>query len=133
LLKIPLPANIKSTETHPTMICFFSSDPAYLPEMSCTVIKEILNILLSALQSNFSFALDPEVILPRVACSGEDLKLQKHIVCIGSSILKQLVPHLQAAGYTVTDLTIPGWVASEENINSLIKSCQILSWNRASQ
>jgi hypothetical protein len=121
LLKIPLPANIKSTETHPTMIRFFSSDPAYLPEMSCTVIKEILNILLSALQSNFSFALDLEVILPQVACSGEDLKLQKHIVCIGSSILKQLIPHLQAAGYTVTNLTIPGWVASEDNINSLIK------------
>jgi hypothetical protein len=121
LLKIPLPANIRSTETHPTMIRFFSSDPAILPEMSCTVIKEILNILLSALQSNFSFALDPEVILPRVAISGEDLKLKKHVVCIGSSILKQLIPHLQAAGYTVTDLTIPGWVASEENINSLIK------------
>jgi hypothetical protein len=45
----------------------------------------------------------------------------RHLVCIGSSIMKQLIPFLQASGYSVTDLSVPGWLASEENINLLIK------------
>jgi hypothetical protein len=43
-----------------------------------------------------------------------------HLVCIGSSIMGQLVPYLQAAGYTITDLTQPGWLATDANIQSLI-------------
>jgi hypothetical protein len=34
--------------------------------------------------------------------------------------MRQLIPFLQASGYTVTDLTQPGWLATEENINILI-------------
>jgi hypothetical protein len=34
--------------------------------------------------------------------------------------MRQLIPFLQASGYTVTDLCQPGWLATEENINILI-------------
>jgi hypothetical protein len=89
--------------------------------MGCTVTVEVVKILLNALQKDFSIAVGPEVILQRSAIEREDVKLSKNIVCIGSSILRQLVPFLQAAGYVVTDLTQPGWIATDENINILIK------------
>jgi hypothetical protein len=88
--------------------------------MNCSVVSEILAILLTALRRDFSIALGPEVILPRSANAPEDLKNGNHIVCIGSSIMQQLIPFLQASDYTVTDLTQPGWLATEENINILI-------------
>jgi hypothetical protein len=52
---------------------------------------------------------------------------KKSLVCIGSSILKQLVPYFQAAGYMVIYLTQPGWIATEENIQSLIKKMSQLT------
>jgi hypothetical protein len=53
--------------------------------------------------------------------ASEDVKKNKNLVCVGSSILKQLIPHFQAAGYVVTDLTQPGWIVSDKNISILIK------------
>jgi hypothetical protein len=78
-------------------------------------------MLLTALQKNFSIAVGTEVRLLSVNTAGEDVKVSKHLVCIGSSIMKQLIPFLQAAGYTITDLSVPGWLATEENIQILIK------------
>jgi hypothetical protein len=89
--------------------------------MSCTVTKEVIKILLTALQNDFSISVGPEISLQRTTDTGEDLNKTKHIVCIGSSILSQLIPHFRAAGYTVTDLTQPGWIATDENIATLIK------------
>jgi hypothetical protein len=121
LSKLPLPPNLKSAVPAPTMIRTFSSNPAILPGMNCTVTNELIKILLNSLQTNFSIAIGPEVILQRPANANEDMKNNKNIVCIGSSILKQQIPLLHAAGYTVTDLTQPGWIATEDNINCLIK------------
>jgi hypothetical protein len=98
LQKIPLPHNIKSTETTSTMIRFFSSNPAYLPGMSCTVTTELLNILLTTLQREFSISVGPEVSLPRATMASEDVKKNKNLVCVGSSILKQLIPHFRRRG-----------------------------------
>jgi hypothetical protein len=127
LLKIPLPQNLRSTVTSPTMIRLCSSDPAILPGMGGTIAKEVLNILLSSLQKDFSIAIGPEITLQRPANGSEDMTLKKSLVCIGSSILKQLIPYFQAAGYTVTDITQPGWIATEDNIQSLIKKMSQLS------
>jgi hypothetical protein len=95
--------------------------------MVSTVAKEVENILLTALQTDFSIAIGPEASLPRAAAGCEDMKNEKNIVCIGSSILRQLIPFLQAAGYSITDLTQPGWIATEDNINSLIKKMSDLN------
>jgi hypothetical protein len=65
LLKIPLPQTLKSTATSPTMIRLCSSVPAILPGMGGTITKEVLNILLSSLQKDFSIAIGPEIILQR--------------------------------------------------------------------
>jgi hypothetical protein len=121
LLKIPLPLSLRIGTTGSTMIRLCSSCPALLPGMSCTVTKEVINILLTALQNDFTISVGPEVSLQRTTETGEDLNKTKHIVCIGSSILSQLIPHFSADGYTVTDLTQPGWIATDENIATLIQ------------
>jgi hypothetical protein len=47
------------------MIRLCSSVPAILPGMGGTITKEVLNILLSSLQKDFSIAIGPEIILQR--------------------------------------------------------------------
>jgi hypothetical protein len=54
--------------------------------MTSLVTKELLCILPSALQQNFSVAVGTEVILKSIAVAEEDVKVSKHLVCIGSSI-----------------------------------------------
>jgi hypothetical protein len=45
-----------------------------------------------------------------------------HIILIGASNMRRLIPLLKAAGHTVTDLTQPSWLATPENIDYLIAS-----------
>jgi hypothetical protein len=119
--KIPLPATLVTPLLVPHYFKFTTSAPVLLSGMSSQVIIEITRILLTALQKNFSMAVGTEVRLVSANTAGEDAKMIRHLVCIGSSIMKQLVPFLQASGYTVTDLSVPGWLASEENIQLLIQ------------
>jgi hypothetical protein len=120
-VKIPLPANLSTMHLTPAYFSIRSSHPALLNGMDCTVTTELLRILLTALQRDFSMAIGPEVILPRAHTATGVCNQPKHLVCIGSSIMQQLVPYLQAAGYTITDLSQPGWLATDENIQILIK------------
>jgi hypothetical protein len=119
--KIPLPANLVSPILVPHHFKFHTSAPVFLPGMSSLVIAELLRIFLTALRNNFSLAVGTEARLLSTATAAEDVKMTKHLVCIGSSIMKQLVPYLQVVGYTVTDLSVPGWLATEDNIQDLIK------------
>jgi hypothetical protein len=48
-------------------------------------------------------------------------------VVLGASNARNLVPFLQGRGFSVTDLTVPGWVASDSNIESLISKLKELS------
>jgi hypothetical protein len=122
-----MPKTLRDTVTEPTMIRLFTNNPATLPGMSCTVENEMVKILLSTLQKDFSIASGPEVILQRPNNMLEDMKTNKTVVCIGSSILQQQIPLLKGAGYTVVDLTRPGWIATDENINTLIKNMSELT------
>jgi hypothetical protein len=81
---------------------------------------ELIRTLINLLQQNFTIATCPEGILPRALPMIADPKDGKHIVCIGSSIIKQTIPYLKALGYSVTDLSRPGWLATPDNIASLI-------------
>jgi hypothetical protein len=122
--KIPLPATLVTPLMVPHYFKFVTSAPVLLSGMSSQVIIEIIRILLTALQNNFSMAVGTEVRLVSVNTAGEDVKMTRHLVCIGSSIMKQLIPFLQASDYAVTDLSVPGWLASEKNIQ--IVACMIV-------
>jgi hypothetical protein len=95
--------------------------------MDRKVVYELLQILLQNLKKNFSVSISSEVILPRAPPNAEDLHAQRHLICVGSSVLKQTIPYLRALGYNVTDLTKPGWLAAQENIDALICELSKLS------
>jgi hypothetical protein len=54
--KIPLPANLVTPQLQPAYFKFDTSTPAKLTGMSNLVSTELIRILLTALQSNFSIA-----------------------------------------------------------------------------
>jgi hypothetical protein len=127
IVKIPLPADLKSPAATIHFFQFSSSCPAHIQPMDRKVTTELVRILITALQKNFSISIGSEVILPRATSVSADPKDIQHIVCIGSSIVKQLIPFLQAQGYRVTDLSRPGWLATDENIKTLIESMSELN------
>jgi hypothetical protein len=50
----------------------------------------------------------------------------KHIVLIGASNMKKLIPLLYASGYTVTDLTYPSWLATPSNVMNIVEKLNSL-------
>jgi hypothetical protein len=127
IVKIPLPTDLKSPVATTCFFQFSSSCPAHIQPMDRKVTTELVRILITALQKNFSISIGSEVILPRASIASEDPQDIQHIVCIGSSIVKQLIPFLQALGYKVTDLSRPGWLATEDNIKTLIDTMSTLN------
>jgi hypothetical protein len=120
IVKLSLPATLSSPDTETFFFKFANSCPARLSKMDRKTIDELVRIITSLLRTNFSIAICSEGTLPRATPPTFDPKAKKHIVCIGSSIMKQTVPFLRAMGCSVTDLTRPGWLATTDNIEALI-------------
>jgi hypothetical protein len=118
--KYTLPKDSSSPGTDVFFFKFGNSCPAHLKKMDRKAISELLGLLTNHLLSKFSISVSSEVNLPRATPEAGEPQTRKHIVCIGSSIAKQTIPFLQALGHTVTDLTKPGWLATDENIAALI-------------
>jgi hypothetical protein len=120
IVKVSLPVSLSSPDTETFFFKFPNSCPARLSKMDRKTTDELIRTLINQLQNNFTIAVCPEGILPRALSMIVDPKDSKHIVCIGSSIIKQTIPFLKALGYSVTDLSRPGWLATPDNITSLI-------------
>jgi hypothetical protein len=76
---------------------------------------------------NTSVKTCPEVILSRAPPVSGDPASVKHLICVGSSIIKQTIPYLNALGYSITDLSQPGWLATQENVDALISELSHLN------
>jgi hypothetical protein len=51
------------------------------------------------------------------------------VVLVGASNLKNSASHFSSSGYDVVDLTIPGWIASPENIEKMLKKVSTVEEN----
>jgi hypothetical protein len=129
IFKVPLPRNISVPMPQTYIFKFNSSSPARLLKMDRKTSSELVQVLSLCLQRDFSISISLEGTLQKTTTAAEDLKDDKILVCIGSSIMQQTVPFLKALGYTVVDLSRPGWMATEENIQGLIKSMSELRLN----
>jgi hypothetical protein len=132
VIKIPLPASISagSVQTH----CFVlnSSCPVVLPGINRKTTEGLLRVLLESLNRDFNTNLNPEVIIanswafePEENDSQQDMEAaqpKNHVVLIGASNMWRIIPFLKQAGYSVTDLTQPSWLATPDNIDYLIAS-----------
>jgi hypothetical protein len=127
VLKISLPSSLDSPGAETFFFKFNSSCPVRLLKMDRKVQYELLSVLVHLLKNNFSVTVCPEVILPRAPPTIEDPAAIKNLICVGSSIIKQTIPYLRALGFCVTDLSKPGWLATQENIQALISELSALT------
>jgi hypothetical protein len=126
-IKIPLPPTINSPGTQTHFFRFSSSCPVLLSGCDRKTALELASILLKTLQRDFSVCYNPEITLPREPVAVVEVAKAKHLVCVGASNMRNTVPYLRAMGYTVTDLSRAGWLATEDNIAAVIKSLSELS------
>jgi hypothetical protein len=110
-----------SSTTSPAVIFSFDRHTAY----------ELLLSLAVSLRRGFSISANPEVILAReLAAASESAKEPskvKTIILAGASNLGSLKPVFQAHGATVIDLTKPGWMITDKNLESLKNELSALS------
>jgi hypothetical protein len=126
-LNVPLPANTCSYTLRPHNFRFSNSCPILLNGFDPRVIEELIWILMATLKQNFGTVFSPDHLVPRATTKGQDPRvLNNHIVVLGASNAKRLVPVLEGLGFTVTDLSRPGWLATDENIAALIQELQRL-------
>ena len=126
VVKLAMPVSITSTEQYAHHFQFNSSCPAALLAQDRKTSEELVLVLIQTINRDFSVRFDPGTMLARSTTMAEGSK-GRHLVVVGASNMKRTVPMLAAAGYTVTDLTESGWVASPDNISKLISSLSMLS------
>jgi hypothetical protein len=120
IVKLPMPKDLQSPVLTTTFFKLTSSCPAIFNKFDCKATSELVHGLTKVLHRDFSITICPEAILPRANLVSETGKEIKHLICIGSSIMSQCLPFLHAQGYTITNLTCPGWLATKANISALI-------------
>jgi hypothetical protein len=121
--KNPMPLSITSTKLE--LHCFITNSlsPALLHGLDRKAADELLRVLIDTLNKNFFVPSDPEKFLARAHQGNESAKETSPpdtIIIIGSSIMGRVAGHLRTLGLSVVDLSVPGWIATADNINSLI-------------
>jgi hypothetical protein len=121
---IPLPHSLRDRSLHPQKL-MRSSSQAITPGFDGEVTHELLLALLHTLCSLFGCRANPEdLCLARAPAECEGTKdspsAPKTLVFIGASHLKRTVSHLAEHGFTIVDLTHPGWTLNDHNIQRVI-------------
>jgi hypothetical protein len=118
-----MPATFDSTKLEPHCFVANSSSPAQLSGLDRKASDELIRVFVENLKKNFSVPANPENFLARDNTANVDAKdpepPQTYIV-IGSSIMGKVAGHLRSLGLNVIDLSIPGWVATSENVEGLV-------------
>jgi hypothetical protein len=140
ICKIPLPTSASIGSVQPHTFVYRSTCPDTLNGMDRKATYTVLKTLINTLNRDFSTNLDVEKILKNswaadntgqidgdTDMEAEAPPTNKHIVLVGASNMKKLVPLLMASGYTVTDLTRASWMATPENITHIVECINSLS------
>jgi hypothetical protein len=126
---LPFPASLDATSpiipwtfecscTSPIVV--FEPDRRALYDQVCSLSASLLR--------GFSFKAHPEAILLREPAenpteAAKDNPLD-HLILIGGSILGSLVPSLRTGEASILDLTQPGWIATEQNVNKVVRDLE---------
>jgi hypothetical protein len=114
----------------PTHFSTSSTSPAIIFGLDRKYTYELLLSLTVSLRRGFSISANPEGILAReTAASGEGAKGNKclTIILAGASNLASLKPVFESNGAVVIDLTKPGWMITEANVEALRNEISALS------
>jgi hypothetical protein len=134
VFKTLLPSSLSLSSLQPHTFVFSEPCPNSFGGLDSASVASIIASLIDTLSRDFSVHYNASNIIARsmgitVDMGSNDigkLDWDRHIVIIGASNMRRLVPVLNAAGFTVTDLSKSSWLATEENIASLISSMSTL-------
>ncbi len=123
--KIPLPVGLNiNAPIQSTTFCSGSSRPVTLLGLPKDTLFELLGTLIKTIHGNFHTCASPESFLVRATSMVGAEQYGRKVVLVGASNLRSSARHFVTAGYEVHDLTVPGWVASPENIENLKKEVE---------
>jgi hypothetical protein len=125
--KLPLPTGLLASSLAPHCYTYSSSCPILLHDLSPRATEELVWVLSLSLSSNFSAAICPDNLVQRGTLGGDTKPFSNHIVVLGASNARNLCPYLEGCGFSVTNLAVQGWVASEKNITALITKLQAIT------
>jgi hypothetical protein len=121
--KLLLPSTISvATLDKCVTFCSNSSRPMTFNGLSKDRCVELLGSLLNCVFVNFRACSNPETYLERVDESKKESEniLQK-VILVGASNLRNSRPHFDSASTRTIDVTVPGWIATPDNISSMCK------------
>jgi hypothetical protein len=136
---LPLPSSISLGSIQSHTLVFNSSCPASLPGLDRKATGELIRTLIETLNRDFSANINPNIVLannwagksdivgPPESLSDDKSDTHRHIVLLGASNMKRLVPLLTELGYNVTDLSEPSWLATPANIEHAVTMINTLS------
>jgi hypothetical protein len=110
----------KDAPVRPQWFQTTSSRSATIPGMCQRATEELLRVLLEALNRDLLAEVKPTILLRESTEEQHSMEDDRTLVAIGASNLKRCVQHFEEVGYRVIDLTIPGWVVSAANVESLL-------------
>jgi hypothetical protein len=118
--KIPLPQSLgELAPTGSMTFCAVSSRPVTLKGLPKDTLCDLVRTLIQTVHRDFQSCSSPEGFLVRVFSTAEsDIDAEK-VILLGASNLGNCAESLRQHGLDVLDLTIPGWIASPNNVSSL--------------
>ncbi len=108
--------------------CSVRSRPAILKGFPKDKQRDLLWSLLDCLCNSFHVCSSPEAYLVRgtTASMVETTPSEQKVVLIGASNHGYCRDHFRQSGLEVIDLTVPGWVASPENVSAVMANLKEL-------
>ncbi len=120
VLTVALPETLTSTVLTPFKF-HRNTCHAVTPGLDGVATDVLLHVLLDQLSTSYGCQAHPEDILARAPAEPEDVQTpgKGRILVVGGSHAKRLVGELRNRGLDVTDLSVPGWTPTEENVAKL--------------
>jgi hypothetical protein len=137
ICKLPLPTSVSvgSVQTH--CFIFHNSCPVTLKGVDRKATEELTRVLINCLNRDFNTNVNPEIVIanswagsgtePDPSDNMDATGLTNHVVLIGASNMRRLIPFLKSNGHSVTDLTQSSWLATPDNIDHIIAKLNTIS------
>jgi hypothetical protein len=117
--KLPLPLSLNSSSMEMTAtFCSIKSRPVVLIGFPKDKQSDLLWSLLDCLCNTFHVCKNPEDYLQRVVTAplAETTSKEQKVILVGASNLGNCSDAFRQSGLDVVDLTVPGWLATPENV-----------------
>jgi hypothetical protein len=101
--------------------CAVSSRPVTLKGLPKDTLSELVGTLLHTVNRDFQTCSNPENFLVRDFMTEEPGTETQKVILLGASNLGHCAVRFRNLGIAVVDLTIPGWIATPENVTALME------------